>query len=186
MPVRSSTVVAGWALLVKVSVALAEPATEGLNVTVKGRLSPALMVTGSEIPLTLNCELLESAAVTVTLPPVALRVPKAVPLPPATTLPSGRVGGLTLSWVSPDGPEPPDPPVPPVPPEPEPPEPEPPDPAELEPGVPLLTPWQADIKSRPAKTSKAPDAFRVCRTGILVSIRFLRFLQANGNQSSRI
>jgi hypothetical protein len=50
---------------------------------------------------------LEVAPVTVTLPSVAVSVPEAVALDPATTLPSPRVAGVTLSC----GPELPDGPV---------------------------------------------------------------------------
>ena len=54
-------------------------------------------MTGRVSPLITNCELLELAAVTVTLAPVALRVPEPVPLVPTTTLPRLSVVGLTLS-----------------------------------------------------------------------------------------
>src|SRR6202035_2878166 len=55
------------------------------------------MVTGNERPLTLNTELFELAAVTVTFAPLAVRLPDAVPLVPTTTLPRARVGGVTVS-----------------------------------------------------------------------------------------
>ena len=97
MPVSPSVVVAGLALLVKVSVALTVPLTMGLKVMVKGTLWPAAMVTGSDSPPTLNTELLLLAAVTVTLAPLAVIVPDAVPLWPTTTLPRPRVAGLTPS-----------------------------------------------------------------------------------------
>jgi hypothetical protein len=90
-------VVEGWALLVKVSVALAAPVVSGLNVTVNGTLLPAGIVTGNDKPPTLKTELFELAAVTVTLAPLAVKLPDAVPLVPTTTLPRGRVAGLTLS-----------------------------------------------------------------------------------------
>jgi hypothetical protein len=92
-----------------VRVAFADPAAEGLNVTVNGTLVPAAIVTGSDNPLTLNCELLEFAAVTVTLAPVALRLPEAVVLVPATALPSPSVPGLTASCPSPEPVDPEDP-----------------------------------------------------------------------------
>ena len=38
------------------------------------------------------------AAVTVTLPPVALKLPEAVPLWPTITLPNARVAGVTDNW----------------------------------------------------------------------------------------
>lgn len=69
LPVTVSVVVEGCALLVKVRVALALPATVGLNVTLNGTLCPAGMVSGSEIPPSVNVLLLEVAPVTVTLAP---------------------------------------------------------------------------------------------------------------------
>jgi hypothetical protein len=86
-------VVAGWALLAKVSVALAAPDAWGLKMTVKEALWPAGKATGSERPPMLNAELLELAAVTVTFVPLAVRLPDAVPLVPTTTLPKPRGGG---------------------------------------------------------------------------------------------
>ena len=62
-----------------------------------GTLFPAAIVTGNDNPPTLNTELLELAAVTVTLAPLAVKLPDAVPLVPTTTLPRARVVGLTLS-----------------------------------------------------------------------------------------
>lgn len=106
-PLSACVVADCCALLMKVSVALALPATGGLKVTVNGTLWPAAMVVGSDIPPTLNVVLLELAPVTVTLPPLAVSFPEAAPLDPTTTLPSSRVAGLTLSWAAvevPDGP----------------------------------------------------------------------------------
>jgi hypothetical protein len=60
-------------------------------------LWPAAIVCGSEKPPIVNTELFVPAAVTVTLAPLALTVPVAVPLDPTVTLPSGRVVGETLS-----------------------------------------------------------------------------------------
>ena len=77
--------------------AVTAPEVVGLNVTVNGTLDPAGIVTGSDSPPTLNTELFEFAAVTVTLAPVAFRLPDAVPLFPTTTLPSGKVAGVTVS-----------------------------------------------------------------------------------------
>jgi hypothetical protein len=91
-------VVVGCALLVKVSVALTAVETCGVKVTVKEVLWPAGMVAGSARPLTLNTELLELTAVTVTFAPLAVRLPDAVPLVPTTTLPRPRVVGETVSW----------------------------------------------------------------------------------------
>jgi len=98
VPVSVSDVVEGWALLVKVSVAVAAPVTRGLNVTVKEALWPAGIVTGSESPPTLKAELFELAAVTVTFAPLAVRLADAVPLVPTTTLPRAKVVGVTPSW----------------------------------------------------------------------------------------
>ena len=55
------------------------------------------IVAGNERPPTLNTELFEVAAETVTLPPLAVRVPDAVPLVPTTTLPRASVAGVTAS-----------------------------------------------------------------------------------------
>jgi hypothetical protein len=84
-------------LLVKVSVALAAADTCGLKVTVNEALWPAGMVTGSERPPTLNTELFEFAAVTVTFAPLAVRLPDAVPLVPTTTMPRPSVVGVTAN-----------------------------------------------------------------------------------------
>lgn len=99
VPVTDSVVVEGWASLVKVSVALAAPAACGLNVTENGTLCPSAIVTGNEIPLKVKAVLSELPAVTVTLPPLALSVPDAVPLLPINTLPSPKGDGLTESCV---------------------------------------------------------------------------------------
>jgi SpoU rRNA methylase family enzyme len=64
---------------------------------VNGTLLPAAIVTGNDKPPTLNTELFELAAVTVTLAPLAVKLPDAVPLVPTTTLPKARVVGLTVS-----------------------------------------------------------------------------------------
>src|SRR5579863_6434206 len=98
VPVSDSVVVEGEASLETVKVALAAPAVCGLNVIVKGTLWPAATVTGRGSPPTLKTELLVLAAVTVTLAPVALNVPEAVPLVPSTTLPTPSVVGETFNW----------------------------------------------------------------------------------------
>lgn len=87
----------GCALLVKVSVALAAPVAVGVKVTVKGTLLPAAIVVGSVSPLIVKTELFKLAAVTLTVAPVAVSVPDAVPFVPTTTLPTARVVGLTVS-----------------------------------------------------------------------------------------
>jgi len=97
VPVNVSVVVEGCALLVNVSVALTAPVVLGLNVTVNGRLCPAAIDAGSDMPPTLNTELFVLAAVTVTVAPLAVKDPDAVPLVPTTTFPSGSVVGLTLN-----------------------------------------------------------------------------------------
>jgi hypothetical protein len=97
VPVRFSVVLLGCALLVKVRTALTDPATWGLKVTVNEVLLPACMVAGRARPPTLKTELFVLAAVTVTLAPLAVRLPDAVPLLPATTLPRPKVVGDTAS-----------------------------------------------------------------------------------------
>lgn len=79
--------------------------------TLNGTLCPAAMVVGSEMPPTLNVVLLEVAPMMVMFPPVAVRVPEAVALDPATTLPKASVAGLTLSCGVVEPPEPPELPV---------------------------------------------------------------------------
>lgn len=91
VPVAASEVVEGDALLVKVRVAVSEPVTSGLKVTVNDALCPAGMVAGSDKPLIVNKELFELAPVTVTFAPLAVRIPVAVPLVPSTTLPTAMV-----------------------------------------------------------------------------------------------
>ena len=84
-------------MLVKVRVALATPVAVGVKVTVNGTLLPAAIVVGNDSPLMVNTELLELAAVIVTLAPVALSVPVPVPFVPTTTLPIAIVKGDTVS-----------------------------------------------------------------------------------------
>jgi hypothetical protein len=84
-------------LLVKLSVADAAPVVCGVKVTENEVLWPAGMVTGSDSPPTLKTELLELTAETVTLAPLAVRLPDADPLVPTITLPTLKVDGLTLS-----------------------------------------------------------------------------------------
>lgn len=55
------------------------------------------MIAGSGKPPSANRELLEVAAVTVTLAPLALRVPEPVPLAPTATLPTPTGAGVALS-----------------------------------------------------------------------------------------
>lgn len=97
VPVRASVVGEFCALLAKVSVALAAPVLCGVNVIVKGALWPAGMVAGKVRPLKAKAELFVPADVTVTLAPLAVKLPDADPLVPTTTLPRGRVAGETAS-----------------------------------------------------------------------------------------
>ena len=84
-------------MLVTVSVALAAPVAVGVNVIVNGTLWPSGMVKGNDRPEILNSGLFVLAVVTVTLAPVAVRLPEPVPSVPTTTLPIARVVGLTPS-----------------------------------------------------------------------------------------
>jgi hypothetical protein len=133
VPVADSVVVEGWALLVKVRIALSAPATCGLNVNVNGTLCPDGMLTGSDKPLMVNRELFEVAAVTVTLVPLALRAPEAVPLLPMTTSPADNVAGVAVSCAVVDVPDVPDVP----------------DAAALA----ELNPWQPTVAPRQRRTS---------------------------------
>lgn len=96
VPVTASVVVVGLALLVNVSVALAAPVAVGSNETVNGTLCPAVMVTGKDNPLMVKTELLLVAADTVTLAPLAVRVPVPVPLLPTCTFPMAIVAGVAV------------------------------------------------------------------------------------------
>lgn len=98
VPVAPAVVEEGWALLTNVRVALSAPVTCGLKVMVKGRLWPAVITAGSDNPLIAKRELFVLAPVTVTLAPLALRFPEAVPLAPTATFPTARVAGATVSW----------------------------------------------------------------------------------------
>ena len=85
-------------MLVNESRAVREPAAVGLNATEKGIVCPAAIVAGSESPGRVKAELLELAALMVTLAPVALRLPDAVALLPTITLPKLSGEGVTESW----------------------------------------------------------------------------------------
>ena len=85
-------------MLLMLSVALAVPATVGLKVMLKDVLWPAEMVVGRARPPMVNWVLFVLAAVKVTPAPLALRVPEAEPLVPATTLPKLKLDGVTMSW----------------------------------------------------------------------------------------
>jgi len=97
VPVSAAIVVGVWALLVKVSVAVCAPVVVGLKVTLNDALCPAANVNGRESPLTVNAELFDITELTVTLLPLALNVPVAVPLLPSGTSPTAIVVGVTDS-----------------------------------------------------------------------------------------
>jgi len=94
VPLTVSVVVEGFALLVKLSVALAAPLLCGLKLTVNCALCPSAMVTGNDMPVTENAALLLLTFVTVTLAPVAVRLSLSVALFPTVTLPKLYVVGV--------------------------------------------------------------------------------------------
>jgi hypothetical protein len=99
VPVRPATVGAFDALLANEAAADAAPVAPGVNVTVNATGWLGVTVTGNEIPLIENSEGFvppKATEDTVTLAPLAVRVPLAVPLEPVTTLPTATVMGLTL------------------------------------------------------------------------------------------
>jgi hypothetical protein len=98
VPVRATVVLGVWALLAKVSIAVCAPVVVGLKVTANDALCPAAIVSGRESPLTVNAELFDTTDSTVTLLPLALNVPVALPLLPSETLPTAIVAGVTDSW----------------------------------------------------------------------------------------
>ena len=86
------------ALLANEAAADAAPVAPGVNVTVKATGWLGVTVTGNEMPLIENSEGFVPPKVTddtVTLAPLAVSVPLAVPLAPTTTLPAAIVMGLT-------------------------------------------------------------------------------------------
>ena len=99
VPVRLVRLGVFDALLANEAVADAAPDAPGVNVTMNGTGVPVVTVTGKVMPLMANSEGLVPPNVTedtVTLAPLAVRVPVAVPLAPTTTLPTAT-GELTLS-----------------------------------------------------------------------------------------
>src|SRR5271163_1962252 len=99
VPVRLAWLGVFDALLANEAVADAAPEAPGVNVTVNFTGVLVVTVTGKLTPLMANSEGLvppNVTEVTVTLAPVAVRVPVAVPLAPTTTLPTAT-GELTLS-----------------------------------------------------------------------------------------
>ena len=69
-----------------------------LKLTVNDALCPAVRVSGSESPLTVNSEVLMLALETVMLDPVAVSEAVKLLLCPTVTLPKLSVAGLTASW----------------------------------------------------------------------------------------
>jgi hypothetical protein len=82
-------------LVKKEMLAEAVPVAVGANVTVKGRLWPAASIMGKVNPPRVNAELLELLEDTVTLPPLAVKLPDWVCVVPIVTLPKLREPGVT-------------------------------------------------------------------------------------------
>src|SRR5579862_4059110 len=87
VPVRDSTVGEFEASLVKNTFPDATPFPAGVKVIVNCTCCPAGMVTGSDNPLKANADPVTLSEDTVTLLPVALRVPVICKLDPTVTLP---------------------------------------------------------------------------------------------------
>jgi hypothetical protein len=101
VPVRFDTDGELLALLAKEAVAVAAPLAVGENFTVKFTGVAVVTVTGNVRPVTVNSDALVPPMVTdatVTLPPVAVKVPVAVPLAPSPTLPTA-IGDVTAKVV---------------------------------------------------------------------------------------
>src|SRR5271163_3240762 len=99
VPVRLATLGVFDALLANEAVADAAPVAPGVNVTVNITGVLVVTVTGKLTPLMANSPGLVPPILTedtITLAPLAVRVPVAVPLAPTTTLPTAT-GVLTLS-----------------------------------------------------------------------------------------
>jgi len=98
VPVKLATLGVFEALLANEAMADAAPEAPGINVKVNGTGWLVVTVTGKLTPLIENSEGLAPPKVTedtVTLAPLAVRVPVAVPLVPTTVLPTAMLG-LTL------------------------------------------------------------------------------------------
>jgi hypothetical protein len=93
VPVAVAVKVELDAVLAIVRLALAEPVAVGLKLTVNVALCPSVIVTGNVSPLIVNAALSEVTLFTVTLPPFAVSVPAAAPLPPTITAPTANVAG---------------------------------------------------------------------------------------------
>ena len=85
---------------------LAVPETVGPNVTVNEVLLPAAIVVGRVRPVIVKLELFVLAPLTVTLAPLAVRVPIAEALLPTTTLPKLKPVGVTASCPAAPAPDP--------------------------------------------------------------------------------
>jgi hypothetical protein len=99
VPVKLETDGELLALLAKDAVAVAAPVAPGVNVTVKLTGVLVVIVTGNDSPDTENSDELVPPIVaddTITLVPLAVMVPIAVPLFPTTTLPTS-IEVVTLS-----------------------------------------------------------------------------------------
>ena len=97
VPVTASVIGELDALVPNETLAVAAPLDCGLNVRVNDAVPPEAMVTGKGGPINPNSPLLIAAVLTVTLPPVALRVADKLLLEPTATLPKPKEVGLTLS-----------------------------------------------------------------------------------------
>jgi len=99
MPVPFSAMTVGEfvALLVKDKVPEVAPLDWGVNVTVNEADEPAPIVTGSEIPDSVNSLFVMLADVTVTAAPVAVRLPLSEELDPTATFPKLNVTGEAVN-----------------------------------------------------------------------------------------
>ena len=84
-------------MLKKEMLAVSVPLAWGVKVKANDAVWPAASVNGNDTPLSVNSELLEVAEETVTLEPVALRVPVKLVLVPPTMLPKSKVVGVTTN-----------------------------------------------------------------------------------------
>ena len=78
--------------------AVALPLAWGVNVKVNDAVPPDPTDSGRDGPLRVNSVLLTAAEVTVTVPPVALRVAVRLLLAPTVTLPKVKLLGVTVNW----------------------------------------------------------------------------------------
>lgn len=97
VPVSDWTAGEFVALLVKDRFPEVAPLDWGVNVTAKEADEPAAIVTGSEIPDSVNSLFVLAADEIVTAAPVAFRVPLSEELDPTTTFPKLNVAGETAN-----------------------------------------------------------------------------------------